>query len=274
MGAEAYQRIEDIGVVATNPDLDRMPIKKPILSKTSRALVTLNSHGFDVVTTEKNWVIQAFLKFCHEHPGAFVLDVGSGYGALSRAALETGVKVISNDREMDHLLISRSQVTDKEQLSRLYLHNKIFPRLNIPYNSLEAVMLHRVLAFLSGSEIDLGLEYMHNWLKPGGMVYIVTMAPQHVAFKGSFDLIYGRKAREGEKWPGMSMEVAKYLPDQAYALPNLLHVIDQNIMIKALTRHGFEIVNNGYVSMKVFGTEEDRDGQEAIGVIARKKVKN
>ena len=70
------------------------------------------------------------------------------------------------------------------------------------------------------------------------------------------------------KWPGEHLEIAKALPAQAYALPKELYVMDAEVLTKALENHGYKVEKSDFISMKKFGTETNRDGREALGVIA------
>ena len=77
-------------------------IPEPTLSHSKNSFVTVNSFGFDVLNTESNWVVADFLK--NITPGMTVLDVGTGYGTLTRSALSKQATVVSNDLSMQQLL--------------------------------------------------------------------------------------------------------------------------------------------------------------------------
>lgn len=261
-----------IGIRADLKILDQFPIIPPVLSKTGKCFVTLNKMGFDINYTNLSWVAEEFINFCQAHPGEYVLDVGAGYGFLSRYALSKGVFVISNDLEMQHLLYSRKKVKDPDEILRLFLNTTPFPYLDIPENSLRAVILHRVLHFLPGAEIDLGLENAKSWLKEGGKIYIMVMSSEHIAYREQILPDFEKRKKNGDLWPGMYLDVQKHLSNQAYNLPEKLHIMDQDILKNALQRHGFEIERISYVSMQGFGMENARDGKEAIGAIAVKRT--
>ncbi|MBY0280888.1 MAG: class I SAM-dependent methyltransferase [Alphaproteobacteria bacterium] len=270
---QLHTKTPGIGIQANLKILDQFSITPPILSKTGKSFVTLNKMGFDINYTNLSWVAEEFINFCEEHPGEYVLDVGAGYGFLSRYALSKRMFVISNDLEMEHLLYSRKKVKNPDEILRLFLNTTPFPYLDIKKNSLRAVILHRVLHFLPGAEIDLGLENINSWLKEDGKVYIMVMSTEHIAYREQVLPDFERRKKNGDLWPGMFLDVPKYLPTQAYCLPEQLHIMDQEVLKNALQRHGFEIERIGYVSMQGFGTEDGRDGKEAIGAIAVKKTR-
>ncbi len=262
-----YQGLVLKNTPACTKHLNNYPIPSEQLSASGKALKTLNQMGFDTVAVSSNWITTAFIEFCHNNPDARVLDVGAGYGSISRTALEEGVHVISNDLSTGQLLLSRSKVAPNDR-KRLLLNNQRFPDLDIPPHSIDAIILHRIIHFLPGEEIERALVKMKSWLKPGGKIFIVVMTPYHNGFSDWFLPEYQRKYQEGLKWPGDHLEVAKALPEQAYGLPKELHVMEAKVLSKVLKNNGYKIEKSDFISMKRFGMEPNRDGREALGMIA------
>lgn len=252
----------EFGQAADSIQIDIHSIPEPRLSNSKKSFVTDNHFGFDVLNTESNWVIEDFLKNCHEN--SIVMDVGSGYGALSREALKKGAIVISNDISINQLHYNLKHVS-KAELSKLYLNEKDIRDISLKPNSLDLIIFHRVLHFFKGEEIEHVLKKAHLWLKPGGKIYIVMMSKDHIAFRDKIDY------DDSKKWPGEDLVVVeKHLPDQAYALPKTLHVISKETLFKNLSEVGFKVENCDYVSLQKVGGEKNRDGLEAVGAIGRK----
>lgn len=260
-----------IGLRADAQELEALPVISPVLSKNKSSFLTFNKMGFDILFNEMTWVAKDFIDFCQLHQNEYVLDVGAGYGFLSHRALSKGVNVISNDIDARHLLYIRNESKSHDKISKLFLNINSFPYLDIPENFLKAVILHRVMHFMSGEEIDLGLKNIRRWLKVGGKVYIVVMCAEHIVFRDQVMPEFEQRKKDGDPWPGMYLDVNKHLPDQVYVLPDKLHVMDQEILKKALERHGFEIEKMDYISMRKFGSEKKRDKKESVGVVAVKK---
>lgn len=169
------------------------------------------------------------------------------YGSLSRSALNKGAVVISNDLSENQLFYNLKHITTAQK-SRLYLNTQDIRELSLPENALDLIIFHRVLPFLKGNEIDLILKNAFKWIKPNGKIYIVMMSKNHVAFRDKINY------NPSKKWPGQDLVVVKeHLPDQAYALPQTLHVVSHATLEQAVKRAGFHIVKIDYVSMKRWG---------------------
>ncbi len=267
----------DRGISSATPGLDDLMrlFPGPSLSSTGKSFLTVNRMGFDVLNHPqfKNWLLEDYEHFI-DNKNLMVLDIGCGYGNLSLEPLEKGCTVIANDIAPEHLIQVRRKAHEKGlDLENLYLNNRSFPdQTSFKNNSLDAVVLHRVLTFLSPEQIQEGVEKIKEWLKPGGKIFIVTMAPQNKSFSEWFLPLYEEKWANGDKWPGVNMSVARGLPDQAYNLPEYLHIMDERPLRLVLEQQGFKIEKANFINMKQFGKPEDnRDGREAIGMIAIKQ---
>jgi ubiquinone/menaquinone biosynthesis C-methylase UbiE len=259
----ALESNEAFGTRADLISIDINSIPEPSLSHTKKSFVTENKFGFDVFKSESNWVVEDYIKDITS--GMTVMDVGSGYGALTRLALGKGAVVISNEVSRNQLLYNLKHTTPEER-TRLFLNHQDIRKVSLQDNMLDAIAFHRVLHFFKGDEIEAVLVKAHQWLKPNGKIYIVMMSKDHVAFR---DKIHYDKTK---KWPGEALLVVKnHLPEQAYALPETLHVMDIETLENAVKAAGFQILKADYVSMKKVGSEVNRDGKEAIGLIAIKK---
>jgi len=278
--AKKFNSIEhlDYGVQANNSNLDYIEQLLPDipLSRTGKSFLTVNKTGFDVLNSEsqKNWVLSDYKKFISKDTSKTILDIGSGYGRISHIALDKNKTVIANDIAIEHLLYTRKIARAKElNLNNLYLNNSHFPNdIAIKNDTLDAVVLYRIIHFLSSKEIELGLENIHKWLRKGGQVFIVVLAPQHKEYSNWFLPTYNSRWASGNKWPGEGLDSAKALPLQKYNLPKYLHVMDERPLKHALEKQKFTVVKTGFVDMRRFGSNQrpKRDGRESFGIIAMK----
>lgn len=250
-----------LGKRADQIAIDANKIPAPIISNTGKAFVTENKLGFDVLETESNWVIETFINDITKD--MLVLDVGSGYGTLTRNALSKGATVVSNDLSESQLLYNLKHVLPIDR-ERLYLNDRDIKQIVFAENSFNLIIFHRVLHFFKGKEIEDILKKSHAWLKPGGKIYIVMMSKDHIAFRDK--IVYD----SSKEWPGEDLVVvAQHLPEQAYALPATLHVVSVDTLQQQLEKIGFKIEKGDFVALKKVGTG-NRDGKEAVGIIATK----
>lgn len=272
-----FKNFSGFGVPATDPQLDNFAKNFPVdapLSHTGKTLLTYNRFGFDVLdpaTIQESWLARAILEFAKSasHP---VVDIGGGYGRLTKHLLQNkAITVIYNDICFHHLMYGRQQVP-RSNHPRLYLNNKRFPdKIDFPDASLSAVILYRVIHFLESVEIEAGFKKIARWLIPGGKVFIAVLPPHHGEYREKVLPVYEKEWEKGNPWPGHGWSTYEILPNQAYALPKTLHVMDQRPLILALEKNGFIIEHYGFISMKKFGIENPlRDGKELFGLIARK----
>lgn len=269
------QNQHPFGVIATSPSLEQFEQDandEPPRSKTGKSLVTYNRLGFDVVDdagAQNSWLVQEIIQYS-ENSTQPILDIGGGYGYLSKLMLENGATVIYNDLDRRHLMYGRSKI-DNENRKHLYLNTHTFPRgMILPKNSLSGVILHRVLHFMTSDEIEEGLAKINGWLVPNGKIFIAVLPPQHGEYREKVLEIFDERWDSGDSWPGMGFRSKDILPLQAYALPAMLHVMDERPLKRALEKYGFVVERLGYIDMKKYGQTDKRQGQELFGIVARK----
>jgi SAM-dependent methyltransferase len=140
-------------------------------------------------TIKDNWLIHEITKTSKkaDHP---MLDIGGGYGHLSKAMLKSGATVIYNDIEPKHLIYGR-QLALADERQRLYLNSHKFPRsMILEPNSLSGVVLYRVAHFMKPDEFEEGIAKIKRWLVPGGKIFIaVTPQPKQHHFMDERPLI-------------------------------------------------------------------------------------
>ena len=279
--SQKFSAIEqsNYGVHAINDKLDDIEKLLPDIpvSKTGKSFLTVNKTGFDVLNSENknNWVLNEYSKFMSTKSLQTILDIGSGYGRISHIALNRNKTVIANDIATEHLIYTRKIAKSQGlSLKKLYLNNSHFPDNIIMENdALDAVVIYRVIHFLSAEEIELGLSKICKWLKKGGKVFIVVLSPYHKEYSEWFLPLYNAKWEDGNKWPGEGLEVAKALPRQQYNLPKYLHVMDDRPLKYTLEKHGFIVLKTGFIDMSRFNSadnKQNRDGKESFGIIAVK----
>lgn len=270
------QKEKAFGILATDLSLD-IPMQNlpehPPLSNTGKSYRTYNSYGFDIInqfTSQNSWVIETLSKFVTTIKLP-VLDVGGGYGGLSCLLAQQGATVIYNDIEKTHLLFGRKKLTESQR-HHVYMNTQAFPEeMDFPPGSLGAIVLYRVLHFMAPEQIEAGLAKAYRWLASGGKIFIVVLTPQHTDYREKVLQHYEELWQQGEDWPGKGLNSKEILPNQAYALPSYIHVMDERPLRKALEKYQFEVEQTGFISLQKFGNTPNRDGKESFGIIAVKR---
>ncbi len=264
-----------LGTKASTPQVQALAAAstfEPVLSKTGKSLVTVTKFGFDTVDSksiESSWLIQDLLHFARTAKEP-ILDVGAGYGRLSHLLLQQSATVVFNELDDRQLFYGLNQI-DPSLHDRLYLNTHRFPKnMIIPPKKLSAVVFHRVLHFMRADEIEEGLAKVNKWLVPGGKVYIAVLPPQHGEYQDKVLATYDKNWANGFSWPGDNLNSKLLLPEQVYALPAKLHVMDERPLKLALEKYGFKVEKSGFIDMNRFGKKEQRQGKELFGIIAVK----
>jgi len=198
---------------------------------------TLNQTGY--MTPESDKLSDDFIDCAAKwgKEGLPSIDIGAAYGIISLRALEKGAILIANDVEKRHLLILRKSAP-KRNLSRLLLNISSFLEQTVfPANSVGAILLRRVIHFLTPAQLEIAIDKVAQWLRPGGSVFIITMSPYHYSLK-SFDKVYEKRWIKGNSWPGEIFTMRDYVPDCAKDIPDYLHVMDTRPLIQALEKRG------------------------------------
>jgi chorismate-pyruvate lyase len=229
---------------------------------------TQNKKGFTYQLTSFG---KAFINFASRSAYP-VMDIGAAYGVATLPALLHGAHVIAVDLDDTHLRVLQESV-DPSLHSRLHTFRKRFPDFDMRSESVGAVYMSQVLPFLTGSEIEEGARKIHDWLIPGGEVFIVNFTP-YIGHVSSFIPLYEARKKQGKRWAGYIEDLSRFSdqPEIFEQLPNQIHHIDADDLRWAFEKAGFVIKEIRY-----FGEEEGPlpsglrlDGRERVGMIACK----
>src|SRR5688572_10995882 len=201
-----------------------------------------------------------------------VMDIGAAFGVASLPALLTGAKVIAVDIEEKHLLSIANSVNGPLRNQLVTLKER-FPHFDLPPASISAAYMSQVLPFLSGPEVEQGIQKIYDWLVPGGEAFVVTFTP-YIDHVSSFIPLYEERKRRGIRWAGSIDDLSRFSshPHIFQNLPNQIHHIDLDDLKWVFEKVGFVVREARY-----FGEEEGplpegirMDGRERVGLIAYK----
>ncbi|MBA3814164.1 MAG: class I SAM-dependent methyltransferase [Alphaproteobacteria bacterium] len=211
-------------------------------SKNTNPIRTLNKMGS--MFFDKDPAYTAFLEHIEQTRGYFA-DIGSAYGYSTLEALKRGGRLIAVDLEKRHLdvLLQDCPTLYKPRLETICGH---FPNnVELPKNSLDGILLSRVLIFLTPDEIASAFTKAYDALNSGGLVYIVTSSPLLKKWS-SLSPLYDKQKLEGSLWPGRIENLWELVPEEAAILPNTIQLIDTESLEKGLTQAGFKVKSCDY----------------------------
>jgi SAM-dependent methyltransferase len=223
---------------------------------------TLNQRGFMADKLDR---ISAMFA---EYAGSIdreVLDIGCAYGIATQAALEHGATVTACDMEAGHLQVLEAE-TPPAHRPRLTTTVGMLPVVDFEEGAYGAILCSRLLHFLKGDEITLAIRKMHQWLAPGGRLYLVADTP-YTGFWFSLAERYEQRKAVGEEWPGFIHDIAPLLsggqvPDGMLAY---LNPLDPDILRRECERAGFQVIESEFM-----GRAGAADGRNHAGLIAAK----
>ncbi|HXF91050.1 MAG TPA: class I SAM-dependent methyltransferase [Candidatus Nitrosotenuis sp.] len=233
----------------------------------NQLIPTLNRQGYMLTTLHE--YSQAFIDFAPEAPGP-LLDIGTAYGFNALAALNKGSYIIANDLDPRHLTILK-QCIPASLKSRIELRPGRIPgEVTFSSQSLGGVLASGVFQFLSGEELVQAVADIYDWLKPGGKFFFASSTPYCKAFT-AFRPIYEENKRLGRSWPGFIEDTSIYLPHICNEIPQLMNLIDEDIMEALLTQTGFYVEKLGLFNIPCVARGVKSDADEILGGIAIKR---
>ena len=227
---------------------------------------TLNNMGY--MTTQLDPYSQKFVDHAATTSGV-CLEIGAAYGIATLAVLSRGGKIICNDLDARHLALVKQQAAAQNlDLSLLTtMLGDFLTDLDLAENSIEAILICRVLHFLNGQEVEQAMQKMFNWLKPGGKVFIIADTP-YLKVWTAFIPEYEQRVSDGVLWPGIIANLHKYFPN--ILVPNMLNTFDVAVLSRVLTKQGFDLESIEYLDRQDFPPDRQLDGRESIAAIACK----
>lgn len=197
-----------------------------------------------------------------------VLEVGSAYGLVAHEVIKRGGKIIACDMEQKHLNILYD-TAPQEFVCNLKILRGVFPdELELENQSVDAVLISRVIHFLRGEDIKRGFVKIHQLLTDGGKLYVTVVSPYVESLVNNFLPIYKSRVKSGKKWPGIITNHRDLAPRHAPYLGDFLHVFDIPELEKLLPECGFKIERISYFDYP--NEAINSEGKGHIGFVAQK----
>ena len=124
-----------------------------------------------------------------------------------------------------------------------------------------------MLHFLDGPQIETTVAKMHEWLQPGGRLYIVADTPYTGPWYIHADA-YEQKKAAGDPWPGFCDDYAGLLPPgtDPEGHPDFINPLDPDILTRVCSAAGFNVIKAEILSASTPGAR----GNEHAGIVAEK----
>jgi polyketide synthase PksJ len=115
------------------------------------------------------------------------------------------------------------------------------------------------------------LRKIHNWLRPGGELFLVNDAIYRSVFKPLIPL-YEQRVEAGDAWPGHFADVRSCIPRELNPeqFPKAMNFLDPTVLQRELSHAGFEVVAAGFYPYTGSFEPGRLDGREIVGAVARK----
>lgn len=212
-------------------------------------------------------------------PGVKVLEIGAGYGLACQRALQAGCKdytAVDMDERHLKLMAQKLLKENPDQLNHVKLIHETFPHTkDLPSNHYDAILLARVLHFMTPEEISASLQKTYELLKTGGTVHVVLLSP-YVKGYASFIPEFERRVKAGEENPGYVADKKdwadrKIIPAKSYGdLQGHFYFFDITTARRFFEKAGFIVEKCEYAPIAYKSDIWGLDGRENVILIAKK----
>lgn len=237
---------------------------------------TLNKKG--AMSPDLDAMSREFVTFA-ALPNIKVLEIGAGYGHACQEALKQGsCNYHVNDMDLRHLkiLARRIEIFNKDYLSFIHLIPGAFSSaLNLSEDEYDAILIARVLHFMTPVEVSETLNQAYKILKPGGCIYAVMLSP-YVKGYASFIPEFERRIQNNQPFPGYVENLTHYIDCNIVPETNQKNMTDNFLFFNVKTANdsfeqaGFFVEKAVNMPLTYPSKIWQLDGRENIGVMARK----
>lgn len=254
---------EEFGIPAKKI-IDNIDLEISVPEQIRDEIPTLNRTGYMKIDLDE--FSKEFIKYAADI-NERVLELGCAYGLVVKNVLEKNGKVIACDLSPEHLKVLVKN-SPRGKLNNLHVYPGRFPdEIDLPNESIGAVLTSRMFHFLDGKNIEIGLKKIHTWLKPNGKLFFIVVSPYNTAIKEGCLTIYQQRVKEGDEWPGVIENQWQINPAHKEYVEPYLHVFDASRLETLLPKHGFKIDK---IKLFDFPNEVNGEGKGHVGFVATK----
>ena len=230
---------------------------------------TLNKKGWMLVAPDAMMVEFVNFALAMQLPA---VDVGATYGTATLAALRAGCSIIATDLDERHLAELRDSAAAQQLQNRLRIAVGRFPNEpELAENSIGAVLLSRILTFLSPEEVRQATKTVYRWLAPGGRAFITADTPflaNFLKFVGEFQ----RRVAAGDCWPGWIEDTAPYVSVNKEVTAATVHLFTPEVLQREFENAGFTIERAEFLNRTEYPPQFRNDGRESVALVVSKPL--
>lgn len=225
---------------------------------------TSNKTGYTVKIPDE--CIQAFIDFSLKHNGS-VLDIGCAYGVAVIPLLKSKIKITALDLSQKHLNFIKEISKNSCYLNTIKAK---FPlETNFSNKSFDAILISRILHFLSPQEIKTSMQKLYTWLKPEGKVFASVATPYSQIYKDYIPK-YEKNKINNKPWPGIIKTNQESNHLRVKDMPQYLNLFDKELLENLFKKENFIIEESGYLTNKNLPNDIKLDNRETAYLIAAK----
>lgn len=215
-----------------------------------------------------------------------LFEVGCGFSNVSIAALKQGVgNYIASDLAEEHLAVLMCRMQKafgndlKKKLSSLKLLKAHAPEELPFYNrEFDAIIIDKVLHFLTPKEFDDVVTWMRKSLKNSGKIYITINSINNKIYTDETRAIYHKRVKSGIEHHGYFSNIYDYINPEILKenanlfLPNSMLIFTITDLCKLFEAQGFKVSHKFLMQLVKNETphwmEVPEGEEEFIGIIA------
>lgn len=271
-----YISIDTAAALAKKENLHVPPVQK------DGSYQSLNKKG--AAFSQLTMITEDFIEYASQGKKR-VLQLDATFGHITCKALKKGIhEFIATDSDIRHLAIVAKRLKSKKCLAHnqsLKLFHGTFPDSfkDFADDRFDAVLLNRVIHFLTPAETTHTLKEVFRILKPGGRVFIVAITPYVKRFE-TFIPLYKQRLLLNQRYPGYVKNL-KYFANPEVTTPKQMAQMhdkpfmffDAQLMHRVLSESGLIVEKVIEFPIAANASIWHLDGRELVGASAKKPLK-
>jgi len=277
-------------------------VKKTKIFNIEEALEQCSKQGLGIPLPESDYRIQTLnrrgatspvldrltLEFMEFSKYKRVLEIGGAYGKVMIEVLKKHPNTVYhlNDIEEKHLFIAANEaILQKIEESALknirLLAFDISEKTDVEEHDIiekyDAILVARVLHFLSPFQITIAIKNLYNMLKSEGRVYVIAVSP-YVKRYESFIPEYERRLANNEQFPGYVESLQKWLNKDVTSASQIASIsegpfmfFDKNFLETIFQKNNFKIKKCEFMELGYYSTSWSLDDREYVTLVAEKQ---